>query len=58
MCKVCSGRHPTTLHGLKIYKYKKKRNSEGIHTKKNKPEEVKCTSTNTGSHIISIFRFS
>ena len=54
MCKVCSGRHPTVLHGLKIQKHKKKGNNEDTDTKENKPEEVKCASTNTGSGVISI----
>ena len=48
MCKVCSGRHPTVLHGLKIQKYKRKGNNEDTDTKENKPEEVKYASTNTG----------
>ena len=54
MCKVCSGRHPTVLHGLKIQKHKKKGNSEDTDTKEDKPEEVKCASTNTGSDVISM----
>ena len=47
-----------TLHSvtcIEIQKYKKKENSELTDTKENKPEEVKCTSTNTGqSYVISI----
>ena len=54
ICKVCSGRHPTVLHGLKIQKHKKKGNNEGTDAKENKPEEVKCASTNTGSDVISM----
>ena len=54
MCKVSIGRHPIVLHGLKIQKHKKKVNNEGTDTKKGKPEEVKCTSTNTGSDVISM----
>ena len=54
MCKVCSGRHPTVLHGLKIQKYKKKGNNEDIDTKEDKAEEVKCASTNTGSDVINM----
>ena len=53
MCKVCSGRHPTILHGLKTQKYKKKGNNEDTDTKEDKPEEVKCASTNTRSDAIS-----
>ena len=41
MCKVCSGRHTTVLHGLKIQKHKKKGNNKGADTKEEKPEEVK-----------------
>ena len=54
ICKVCSGRHPTALHGLKIQKHKKKGNSDDTDTKEDKPEGVKCASTNTGSDVISI----
>ena len=54
MCKVCSGRHPTVLHGLKIQKYKKKGNNKDADTKEDKPEEVKCASTNTRSDVISM----
>ena len=54
MCKVCSGRHPTVLHGLKTQKYKKKGNNEDTDTKEDKPEEVKCTSTNTRPGVISM----
>ena len=52
--KVCSRRHPTVLYGLKIQKPKKKRNNEDTDTKEDKPEEVKCASTNTGSDVISM----
>ena len=45
---------PTVLHGLKIQKYKKKGNNEDTDTKEDKPEEVKCASTNTGSDVISM----
>ena len=38
MCKVCSGRHPTVLHGLKTQKYKKKGNNKDTDTKEGKPE--------------------
>ena len=54
MCKVCSGRHPTVLHGLKTQRYKKKGNNEDTDTKEDKPEEVKCASTNTRSAGMSI----
>ena len=54
MCKVCSGRHPTVLHGLKTQKYKKKGNNEDTDTKEDKSEEVKCASTNTRSDVISM----
>ena len=54
MCKVCSGRQPTVLHGLKIQKYKKKGNNEDTDTKEDNPEEVKCASTNTGSDIMNM----
>ena len=43
MCKVCSGRHPTALHNLKIQKYKKKGSNEAPDMKDNKPEQVKYT---------------
>ena len=47
--QVCSERHPTVMHGLKIQKYKKKGNNEDTDTKKKqKTEEVKYASTNTG----------
>ena len=52
MCKVCSGRHSTVLHGLKTQKHKRKGNNEDIDTNEGKPEEVKCASTNTGSDVI------
>ena len=42
----------TVLHGLKIQKYKKKRNNEDTNTKKNKTQEVKFVSTNMGSVVI------
>ena len=54
MCKVCSGRHPTVLQGLKTQKYKKKGNNEDTDTKEDKPEEVKCALTNTRSDVISM----
>ena len=54
MCKVCSERHLPVLHGLKIQKYKKKANNEDNETEEDKPEQVKCTSANTGSDIIII----
>ena len=54
MCKVCSGIHPTVMHGLKIQKHEKKGNNEDTDTKEDKPEEVKCASTNTGSDVISM----
>ena len=34
MCKVCSGRHPTVLHGLKIQKHKKKETVKTLIPKK------------------------
>ena len=54
MCEIWSRRHPTVLHGLKIKKYKKKGKNEGTDTKENKPEEVRCASTNTRSDVISM----
>ena len=54
MCKVCSGRQPTVLHGLKIQKYKKKGDNEDTDTKEDNPEEVKCAATNTGSDIMNM----
>ena len=54
MCKVCCGRHPTVLHGLKTQKYKKKGNNKDIETKEDKPEEVKYASANTRSDVISM----
>ena len=53
-CKVCSGRHPTVLHSLKLQKCKKKGNNEDTKTKENKPEEIKFATTNTGSDVISM----
>ena len=52
--KVCSRRHPTVFYGLKIQKHNKKGNNEDTDTKEDKPEEVKCASTNTGSDFISM----
>ena len=57
MCTVCSGIHPTVLHGLKIQKHKKKENNEDTDTKEDKPEEVKRASTKTGSDVISMSLF-
>ena len=54
MYKVWNGKHPVVLHGLKIQKCKKKGNNKDPETKKDKPEEVKCASTNTGSDVISM----
>ena len=45
--KVFSGRHPTVLPSLKIQKQKKRGNAEDTGTKEKK-QEVKCASTNTG----------
>ena len=42
------------MHGLKIQKHEKKGNNEDTDTKEDKPEEVKCASTNTGSDVISM----
>ena len=42
MCKVCSGRHPTILHGLKIHIYQKKGGNEDTDTKEDKPEDKTC----------------
>ena len=53
MCKVFSGRHLTVSHSLKIQK-QEKRNNEDTDTKREKPEEVKCASTYTGSDVISM----
>ena len=54
MYNVCSGKHPTVSHGLKIQKHKKKGNNEDTDTNENKPEEVKFASTNTVSDVISM----
>ena len=42
------------MYGLKIQKRKKKGNNEDPETKEDKPGEVKCASTNTGSDVISM----
>ena len=54
MYKVWNGKHPVVLHGLKIQKCKKKGNNKDPETKEDKPEEVKCASTNAGSDVISM----
>ena len=54
ICKISIRRHPIVLHGLKIQKHKKKGNNEDTDTKKDKPEEVNCESTKTGSDVISM----
>ena len=54
MSNVSSERHSNVLHGLKTQKYKKKGNNEDTDTKEDKPEEIKCPSTNTRSDVISM----
>ena len=54
MRKVSSAIHPTVLHGLKIQKCKKKENNKETDTKENKPEEVKCATTNTVPDVINV----
>ena len=54
MCKSLQWKTPHVLHGLKTQKYKKKGNNEDTDTKEDKPEEVKCASTNTRSDVISM----
>ena len=39
---------------MKTQKYKKKGKNENTDTKEDKPEELKCTSTNTRSYVISM----
>ena len=56
-CKVCNGRHPTTLHGIKIEKKKSKREVDEVAATPATPksqDEVKCALINTGSNVISI----
>ena len=51
--KVCNGRHPTTLHGVKL----DKKDKASIKDEKNnggQNEEMKCASINTYSNIVSM----
>ena len=56
-CKVCNGRHPTILYGIKIEKNKSKKGGDEVAatlaTTKSQ-NEVKCASVNTGSNVISM----
>ena len=54
MRKVSSATHLTVLHGLKIHKCKKKENNKETDTKENKPEEVKCATTNSVPDVINM----
>ena len=51
-CAKFAVENTSVLYGLKIQKYKEG-NNEDTDTKENKPEEVKCASTNTGSDFVS-----
>ena len=56
-CKVCKGRHPTILHGIKIEKKNSKRETNEVAGTPVTPEsqdELKCASSNTGSNVISM----
>ena len=53
-CKVCNGRHPITLHGVKL----DKKDKASIKNEKNngeQNEEIKCASVNTYSDVISMY---
>ena len=55
--KLCNGRHPTILHGIKIKKKKSKRGTDEVAATPATPkdqDEVKCASINTESNVISI----
>ena len=52
-CKVCNGRHPTTLHGVKL----DKKDKASIKDEKNngeRNEEMKCAAINTYSDVIDM----
>ena len=53
ICKVCNGKHPTTLHG---YVRKKKQNDNQKNDSADTPNEVdvKCATVNTGGNVISM----
>ena len=53
-CKVCNGRHPTILHGIKIEKKKLKKGTDKVAATPKSQDEVKCASINTGSNVISM----
>ena len=53
-CKVCNGRHPTILHGIKIEKKKSKKGTDKVAATPKSQDEVKCTSINTGSNVINM----
>ena len=52
LCKVCNGKHPTTLHG---YVRKKKQNDNQKNDSADTPNgvDVKCATVNTGGNVIS-----
>ena len=56
-CKICNGRHPTILQGIKTEKHKSKKDTDEVAatlaTTKSQ-DEVKCGSINTGSNVISM----
>ena len=49
-CKVCNGRHPTALHGVKL----KKKGAHGNSGIEERGEEITCASINTSSDIINM----
>ena len=52
-CKVCNGRHPTTLHGAKLNK-KDKANIKDEKSNGEQSEEMKCTLINTDVQVLSV----
>ena len=54
ICKVCNGKHPTTLHA---YVRKKKQNDNQKDDSADTPNgvDVKCATVNTGGNVISMY---
>ena len=52
--KVCNGRHPTILPGIKIEKRNQREEVAATTATPNSKDEVKCVSINTGSNLISM----
>ena len=51
--KVCNGKHPTTLHGVKLDK-NGKANIKNEKSNGEKNEEMKCAPINSGSDVVSM----